>query len=101
MRPADSSAKAVFISSIASGIGTSSRTWLRVSTSIRRAPLVETFVHSIGSIRESSPAASGPQRAWSDVLQTGFEEPGALVPLCYTCQSAGRPEHPRTRRTAE
>ncbi len=40
VRPAESSAKAVFISSIASGIGTSSRTWLRVSTSIRRAPLV-------------------------------------------------------------
>jgi hypothetical protein len=39
VRPADSSVNAAFISSIASGIGTSSRIWLRVKTSIRRAPL--------------------------------------------------------------
>ena len=54
VRPADSSEKANFMSSIASGIGTSSRIWLRVSTSIRRAPLSTNFV-----VRPIRPPTSG------------------------------------------
>ena len=94
VRPADSSVKAIFMSSIASGIGTSSRIWLRVSTSIRCAPLSRTMV-----VRPIRSAPSAPQAVSHNApglthASEHQETKTALMPVLY--MPVGRKaKHPR------
>src|ERR687898_2308189 len=93
VRPADSSAKAIFMSSMASGIGTMSRILLRVSTSIRFAP---PYKH-LGST-DSNPgcctAGSVPHRAWSDSCERDSLDEDHFIPVLYMPVGM-KADHPR------
>jgi hypothetical protein len=75
--------KAIFISSIASGIGTKSLIWFRVSISIRRAPLSTNIVIRLVRSPSLAPQAmshNAPGLTHANEIQ---ETKTALTPVLY------------------